>query len=163
MDILLPIKSKKVIVNEPQWRNDQLKCLIRERQVALTQGDLVNFRRLRNRVNRLRKSCRTKHYASKVEHLSDCDSRRWWKEVKSQHHSWNISTRDENLVSKTFLTSSIIHFEHPLIRLGPWLLLGPLMSILTTRPPLPNIVCLRNLHYSTLIKPQAQTTCPHGC
>ena len=83
MDILLPLKSKKVIVNEPPWINDQLKSLIRERQVALTQGDLVNFRRLRNRVNRLRKSCRTKHYASKVEHLSDCDSRRWWKGVKS--------------------------------------------------------------------------------
>ena len=83
MDIVLPLKSKKVIVNEPPWINDQLKSLIRERQVALTQGDLVNFRRLRNRVNRLRKSCRTKYYASKVEHLRVCDPRRWWKEVKS--------------------------------------------------------------------------------
>ena len=72
-----------MIVNEPPWINDQLKSLIRERQVALTQGDLVNFRRLRNRVNRLRKSCRTKYYASKVEHLRDCDPSRWWKEVKS--------------------------------------------------------------------------------
>ena len=43
----------------------------------------VNIRRLRNRVNRLRKSCRTKYYASKVEHLRVCDPRRWWKEVKS--------------------------------------------------------------------------------
>jgi hypothetical protein len=64
MDILLPLKSKKVIVNEPPWINEQLKSLIRERQVALAQGDSVNFRRLRNRVNRLRKSCRTKYYAS---------------------------------------------------------------------------------------------------
>jgi hypothetical protein len=80
MDILLPLKSKKVIVNEPPWINDQLKSLIHERQVALAQGDLGNFRRLRNRVNRLRKSCRTKYYASKVEHLRDCDPRRWWKE-----------------------------------------------------------------------------------
>ena len=83
MDILLRLKSKKVFVNEPPWINDQLKSLIRERLVALAQGDLVIFRRLRNRVNRLRKSCRTKYYASKVEHLRVCDPRRWWKEVKS--------------------------------------------------------------------------------
>jgi hypothetical protein len=83
MDILLRLKSKKVFVNEPPWINDQLKSLIRERLVALAQGDLVIFRRLRNRVNRLRKSCRTKYYASKVEHLRVCDPRRWWKEVTS--------------------------------------------------------------------------------
>ena len=72
-----------MFVNEPPWINDQLKSLIREGQVAHAQCDLVNFRRLRNRVNRLRKSCRTKYYASKVEHLTVCDPRRWWKEVKS--------------------------------------------------------------------------------
>ena len=84
MDIVLPLKSKKSDCqrNSP-WINDQLKSLIRERQVANAQGDLVNFRRLRNRVNRLRKSCRTKYYASKVEHLRVCDPRRWRKEVKS--------------------------------------------------------------------------------
>jgi hypothetical protein len=60
-----------------------------------------------------------------------------------------------NIINNTFLA--------PKDSFTPWLLLGPRMSILTTRPPLPNIVCLRNLHYSTLIKPQAQTTCPHGC
>ena len=94
IDIFLPLKSKKVIVDEPPWINDQLKSLIRERQVALTQGDLVNFRRLRNRVNRLRKSCRTKYYASKVEHLRVCDPRRWWKEVKS-HGGMQSATRTE--------------------------------------------------------------------
>ena len=119
MDILLPLKSKKVIVNEPPWINDQLKSLIHERQVALAQGDLGNFRRLRNRVNRLRKSCRTKYYASKVEHLRDCDPRRWWKESLGGMQS---ATRTEptsflkhidagrKSSLKTFLTSSIIHF-----------------------------------------------------
>ena len=33
-------------------------------------------------MNRYRKSCRAKYYAAKVEHLRDCELRRWWKEVK---------------------------------------------------------------------------------
>ena len=37
MDILLPLKSRKVIVNQSPWINDQLKSLIHERQVALAQ------------------------------------------------------------------------------------------------------------------------------
>ena len=65
------LKSNKVIGNEPQWFNKQLKSLIliHERQTALTRGDKVNFCRLRNRVNRLRKFCRAKYYESTVERL----------------------------------------------------------------------------------------------
>lgn len=83
LDTLLPLKSKRVFANEPPWINNKLKSTIHQRQVALAQGDLAGFRRLRNCVNRLRKSCRSKYYASKVEHLRKCDSRRWWNEVKS--------------------------------------------------------------------------------
>ena len=82
MDILLPLKSKKVPANEPPWVNKKLKSLIHDRQSALSRGDTTNFRHLRNSVNRYRKSCRAKHYAAKVEHLRDCEPRRWWKEVK---------------------------------------------------------------------------------
>ena len=82
MDTLLPLKSKTVIANEPPWINKQLKSLIHERQTALARGDMASFCRLRNRVNRLRKSCRAKFYESKVDHLRDCAPRRWWKEVK---------------------------------------------------------------------------------
>ena len=124
----------------------------------------VNIRRLRNRVNRLRKSCRTKYYASKVEHLRVCDPRRWWKEVKSLGGTQS-ATRTEPISflkhidagRKSSLTNlaNIINntFLAPTDSFTPLLLLGPLMSILTTRPPLPNIMCLRN---STFIKPLAQ-------
>ena len=77
--------------------------MIHQRQVALAQGDLVNFRRLRNCVNRLRKSCRrSKYYASKVEHLRKCDPRKWWKEVKSLS-GMQLATRTEpTLISETY-------------------------------------------------------------
>ena len=48
----------------------------------LAEETLLTFRHLRNGVNRYRKSCRAKYYAAKVEHLRDCEPRRWWKEVK---------------------------------------------------------------------------------
>ena len=82
MDILLPLKSKKVPANEPPWVNKKLKSLIHDRQSALSRGDTTNFRHLRNSVNRNRKSRRAKYYAAKVEHLRDCEPRRWWKKVK---------------------------------------------------------------------------------
>ena len=75
MDILLPLKSKKVPANERPWINKKLKSLIQDRQSALSRGDNTNFRHLRNSVNRYRKSCRSKYYAAKVEHLRDCEPR----------------------------------------------------------------------------------------
>lgn len=83
LDFVLPLKSKTIIANELPWISKQLKSLLHERQIALARGDKDCFRRLRNRVfNRLRKSCRAKCYESKVEHLRDCEPRRWGKEVK---------------------------------------------------------------------------------
>ena len=82
LDFVLPFKSKTIIANEPPWISKHLKSLIHERQRALARGDKDCFRRLRNRVNRLRKSCRAKYSKSNVEHLRNCEPRRWWKEVK---------------------------------------------------------------------------------
>ena len=83
MDILLLLTPKTVMTNDTPWINKQLESLIHQRQVAFAQGDLFSFRSLRNRVNRLRKSCRAKYYASKVEHLRNCKTRTWWKDVKT--------------------------------------------------------------------------------
>lgn len=82
MDILLPIMSKTIVVNEPSWVNQSLKKMIRARQKALARGDMDYFRFLRNHVNRERKVCRAKYYDSKVKHLRNCKPATWWKEVK---------------------------------------------------------------------------------
>ena len=55
LDFVLPLKSKTIIANEPPWISKQLESLIHERQIALARGDKDCFRRLRNRVNLLRK------------------------------------------------------------------------------------------------------------
>ena len=61
---------------------NNLNSLTHDRQTGFARGEEASFRRIRNRVNRLRKSCRPKYYESKVEHLRDCAPRRWWNEVK---------------------------------------------------------------------------------
>ena len=94
MDILLPLKSKKVPANEPPWVNKKLKSLIHDRQSALSRGDTTNFHHQRNSVNRYRKSCRAKYYAAKVEHLRDCEPCRWWKEVKKLAGMQSVTRTD---------------------------------------------------------------------
>lgn len=62
IDAISPLQSKFIHITEPPWINSSLKSLIRKRQSALNQGDLKEFRHLRNRVNPERKICRAKYY-----------------------------------------------------------------------------------------------------
>ena len=65
-DMLLPIKSKVKVSNEPPWMTQALRSLIHRRQKALANGDLMTFRSLRNQVNRERKLLRAKFYEKKL-------------------------------------------------------------------------------------------------
>ena len=77
LDTVLPLRSKTVQLNEPQWVNSTLKNLITKRQTALTQGTTLEFKQLRNRVNRERKICRAKYYEAKIDHLKTCKPSIW--------------------------------------------------------------------------------------
>ena len=52
LDLVLPLRSKTIHLNEPPWINSGLKDLIRRRQRAFNQGNILEFRMLRNHVNR---------------------------------------------------------------------------------------------------------------
>ena len=82
LDFILPMRSKTIHTNEPPWITATLKDLIKKHQKALAQGDMEEFKQLRNRVNCERKSCRSKFYEAKVQHLKSCRSSTWWREVK---------------------------------------------------------------------------------
>ncbi len=62
--------------------NSTLIKLIRKRQEALSKGNIVEFKHLRNRFNRERKNCRARYYEASVKHLRSCKPNNWWKEVK---------------------------------------------------------------------------------
>ena len=96
MNTLLPMKSKTIIINEPPWLNKNLKKMIRARQKALSSGDMATCRSLRNRVNRERKSCRSKYYDSRVKQPKENDPSGWWKEIKKLS-GMSAVTRDSTL------------------------------------------------------------------
>jgi len=65
-------------------------------ETALRLGNMAEFRRLRNAVNRERKTCRSKYYDGKVKHLKECSPADWWKEVKKLSGKENsTSSRDD--------------------------------------------------------------------
>lgn len=83
LDNIAPIKPHVVHDNEPPWINPHFKSLIKQRQNALSNGDMPKFRSLRNIVNRERKKCRSNFFSSKVQQLKETKPKNWWKAVKA--------------------------------------------------------------------------------
>ena len=73
----------------------------------------MEFKRLRNHVNRERKSCRSKFYLASVHHLRQCNPSSWWSEVKKLSRMKPGSATNTELLkslkSKAFL-SPMQHF-----------------------------------------------------
>ena len=62
LDFICPFRLITVHSSNPPWLIAKLINLIKNRQTALRVGNMMEFKRLRNQVNRERKSCRTKFY-----------------------------------------------------------------------------------------------------
>ena len=77
----------------------ELSSLIKQRQKALKQGNALQFKYLRNRVNRKRKSCRAKYYAKSVQHLKQCTPSAWWDEVKKLSGRKSVYKNNEEILS----------------------------------------------------------------
>ncbi len=105
MDIIIPMTSRIIVVNEPPWMSRSLKKKICARQSALERGDIDSFRSLRNEVNRERKICRAKYYDSKVKHLQHCKPATWWREVKKLSGMSSIKGERD-------LTSALQHLDY---------------------------------------------------
>ena len=108
LDAITLLQSKVVHITEPPWINYSLKNLIRKRQSELNQGNLEEFRHLRNRVNRERKICHTNHYQRKVEHLKNRSSSSWWKNVKKLSGVSRPGTEDCNILKSFHHLDSVI-------------------------------------------------------
>ena len=58
MDIMMPIKEKRICTSDAPWMTEKLKSNIRKRQKSLKKGNQDAFKYYRNQVNRERKRCR---------------------------------------------------------------------------------------------------------
>ncbi|XP_022806735.1 uncharacterized protein LOC111343809 [Stylophora pistillata] len=71
LDHLMPVKHVRLHLSDPPWVTERFKSLIKHRQHAFYNGDMDQYRRYRNDVNRTRKSLRSKYYASKLGDIFD--------------------------------------------------------------------------------------------
>ena len=82
LNYYLPVYTVKRHTNDKPWITDDFRRLIRQRQYALSHGDMVQYKQLRNKVNRMSKTLRSQHYNSKMNQLRTSDPRNWWRETK---------------------------------------------------------------------------------
>ena len=82
MDIIMPIKEKRICTSDAPWMTEKLKSNIRKRQKSLKKGNQDAFKYYRNQVNRERKRCRQVYYRNKVENLKHTKPNDWWSAVK---------------------------------------------------------------------------------
>ena len=74
--------SAKVYPKDSPWMSVKLKELIRMRQQAFHANKSgLMYKYYRNAVNKERKRCKAKYYASKVKDLKCVNPRQWWSEV----------------------------------------------------------------------------------
>ena len=126
MDYIFPLRCKKRKANDPPWMNSILSNLIRNRQKALNQGNIDEFKRLRNQVNRKRKSCRAKYYESSVQHLKQCKPSNWWKEVK-RLSGMEVTDKNTDKIVKALrpnekLSITLFCLPCPLLNLSAWII-----------------------------------------
>ena len=68
--------------NDKPWVTDEFRRLIRQRQHAFTSGNTIEYRKLRNKINRVVKELQSKYYKKRIESLRNCDPSNWWTETK---------------------------------------------------------------------------------
>ena len=80
---IMPERTIKIYPEDAPWLSVKLKKLILMRQHAFHANKCgLAYKFYRNAVNRERKLCRAKYYASKVKNLKGPNPRQWWNEVR---------------------------------------------------------------------------------
>ena len=93
LNILTPKKSVRVYPTERSWINAEIKSLIQKRLKAFNSGNLIDFKKLRNKVNRESKRCRQLYYQNKIHNLRNTKPRDWWNEIKQLCGSSKIASK----------------------------------------------------------------------
>ena len=118
MSNIMPERTIQVYPKDAPWMSVKLKELIRMRQQAFHANKSgLMYKYYRNAVNRERKRCKAKYYASKVKDLKGVNPRQWWSEVnklsgsKKQNSSLfsSLNVPEYNNLSPTEVANSINH------------------------------------------------------
>ena len=76
------LRHLRVHTNDKPWIDSEFKQTIRMRQYAKKTGDILTYKKMRNKVNRMNSSLKRKYYKRSVERLKKSDARNWWRHTK---------------------------------------------------------------------------------
>ena len=117
LDKCAPIEECVSKDNDRPWVNSYFKKLIVERDLAFRDNNLVLYRKLRNKVNRVRKSLQKQFFLDHIEHLKCDNPANWWKNIKKicrlnskVHDTFSNITFDGHVVDKEVLPEVINNF-----------------------------------------------------
>lgn len=82
LDTYLLLYNNFCYDNDQPWVIESLCCLIRRRQYDWRNGNLTEYRRLRNKVQRTAKSLKQAYCERCVRGLRKSNPRNWWQNVK---------------------------------------------------------------------------------
>ena len=69
--------------SDKPWITPEFKSLIFDRDSAFKRRDDAVYKRLRNKVNRLRCVLQCRYYNKQVDSLKKTDQHKWWKSIKN--------------------------------------------------------------------------------
>jgi hypothetical protein len=96
-----PVLITRIKNNDKPWITNYFRHLIDRRDVAFKSGSVVLYRKLRNQVNRVRKSLKTQYYLDQVAHLKSQNPRNWWQQIKQLSGAIDANTCHESFVNLT--------------------------------------------------------------
>jgi hypothetical protein len=82
LDCYMPFVRTSVSNLDKPWVTKTFKSLIKQRQRAFLSSSMSQYRKLRNKVQRMALSLRKQFYSRKIESLHSADPRSWWKKTK---------------------------------------------------------------------------------
>ena len=82
VDSAAPIREIRSKCNDRPWITPYFKKIVIQRNLAHRLGNLVVYRKLRNKVNRLARNLKKDFYFHQVENFKSSNPSKWWKNIK---------------------------------------------------------------------------------
>ena len=83
IDKFAPLIERRVKNNDKPWITTYFRKVVDQRNHAFKTHQMVLYRKLRNKVNRLRRNLQKDFYFKQVSAFSAVNSHKWWKTIKS--------------------------------------------------------------------------------
>jgi hypothetical protein len=112
-----PVEVIRFKSNDRPWVTSYFKRIISERDEAYRLNSIILYKKLRNKVNRIRKSLQAQFFLDRVDKLKNGNPSLWWKNIKSicryntnSSGSFDNLTFSGNLINPSELSNTINDF-----------------------------------------------------